>query len=216
MTKAVDVERLRSNIAWAVAHGLGSRDLVPMLEQLLRHAQVDSTEALAAQLQLAELLVETNPWRAAVLARGVSTKVETPAFRHSLTTTDMGRAWGVLALAHTLLGHYRSASRAYRRAIALEPSCPSYSHNLGHLLDVIFDKPAEALPLLWRAHRHSPRETEIAASYAHALARLGRRDAAARVLRESVAYEHRDIERLLDRWLAESNASDRDAFQSMG
>ena len=34
--RAVDIERLQSDVRWALSKGLGPRDLVPMLEQLER------------------------------------------------------------------------------------------------------------------------------------------------------------------------------------
>ena len=42
MARPVNVDRLQSNIAWAVAHGLGARDLIPMLERLIAHASAGS------------------------------------------------------------------------------------------------------------------------------------------------------------------------------
>ena len=54
MARPVNVERLQSNIAWAVAHGLGARDLIPMLERLIRHAPGGSDRKISAQRQLAE------------------------------------------------------------------------------------------------------------------------------------------------------------------
>src|ERR1041385_6051193 len=73
MTKssAVDVERLESDVVWALERGLGPRDLVPMLERLKRHAPRGSTAACFANIELAELLLQTRPWRAALLAREV-------------------------------------------------------------------------------------------------------------------------------------------------
>ena len=80
-------------------------------------------------------------------------------------------AWAVLGLAQSLLGNYRYAARAYERALALAPNNPWYAHNLGHLYDVALDRPQDALPLLAQATAAQPGEADIAASYAHALAR---------------------------------------------
>jgi tetratricopeptide (TPR) repeat protein len=189
MARPVNVERLQSNIAWAVAHGLGARDLIPMLERLIAHALVGSDCRVAAERQLAELVVEHAPWRAALLTRNV------------LKHKDDDRAWALLGLAHTLLGNHRSARRAYMHALARAPGCASYAHNLGHLIDVAFDQPREALRWLKQAHGAAPDEEEIAASYAHALARTEQVPQALMVL-EKVLNSRARAQKLVDRWLA--------------
>jgi Flp pilus assembly protein TadD len=184
---AVDVERLQYDCRWALSNGLGARDLVPMLERLDRCAPPDSDAALFAKAQLAELIVDRDPWRAATLCRAVLGRV------------DSDRAWGVLGLAYTLLGHYRAAAHAYRRALALEPKCVSYAHNLGHLLDMALGRPRDAVRLLADAHRALPDEVEIAGSYAHALLHAGKPDAARQVL--TAAMGSKDAaESMLERW----------------
>jgi tetratricopeptide (TPR) repeat protein len=188
----VNVERLQSNIAWAVAHGLGARDLIPMLERLIRHAPAGSDCKISAQRQLAELIVEHAPWRAALLTRDV------------LQHKDDDRAWALFGLAHTLLGNHRVARRAYSRALARAPGCASYAHNLGHLIDVAFDQPREALRWLKQAHGYAPDEEEIAASYAHALARCGQLPEAIAVL-ERVLHSRAKAVALLQRWLTRRN-----------
>jgi tetratricopeptide (TPR) repeat protein len=188
MARPVNVERLQSNIAWAVAHGLGARDLIPMLERLIRHAPIGSDCKISAQRQLAELIVEHAPWRAALLTRAV------------LQHKDDDRAWALFGLAHTLLGNHRAARRAYSRALARAPGCASYAHNLGHLIDVAFDQPREALRWLKQAHGHAPDEEEIAASYAHALARSQQVPEAIAVL-ERVLNSRTKALALLQRWL---------------
>lgn len=188
MARPVNVERLQSNIAWAVAHGLGARDLIPMLERLIAHAEVGSDCRIAAERQLAELIVERAPWRAALLTRDV--------LRHK----DDDRAWALFGLAHTLLGNHRSARSAYLRALARAPGCASYAHNLGHLIDVAFDQPREALRWLKQAHGAAPHEEEIAASYAHALARTQQIPQAVAVLERAFNSRERAW-KLLHRWL---------------
>lgn len=174
---AVDIERLQYNCRWALMNGLGPRDLVPMLERLERHAPPDSEPALFAKAQLAEIIVDRDPWRAAILCRRVLQRV------------DADRVWGVLGLAHTLLGNYHLAASAYRRALALNPNSASYAHNLGHLLDVVLDRPHDALRLLDRAHRALPEESEIASSYAHALLRAGQRERALALLTDAMGSQ---------------------------
>jgi tetratricopeptide (TPR) repeat protein len=188
MARPVNVDRLQSNIAWAVAHGLGARDLIPMLERLIEHAPVGSDCRVSAQRQLAELIVESAPWRAAVLTRDV------------LKHKDDDRAWALYGLAHTLLGNHRSARSAYLRALARAPGCASYAHNLGHLIDVAFEQPREALRWLKQAHGAAPAEEEIAASYAHALVRSEQVPQALAVL-ERVFKSRERSEKLVKRWL---------------
>lgn len=158
-----------------------------MLERLVRHALPGSECSVAAKRQLAELIVETSPWRAALLARDV------------LKHQEDDRAWGLLGLAHTLLGNHQSARRAYHRALRLAPGCASYAHNLGHLIDVVFNRPREALHWLRRAHLAAPDEAEIAASYAHALARSERLQEAAAILTAALQSSE-GAWRLLERW----------------
>lgn len=185
----VDVRKLQVNVRWALANGLGRRDLIPMLERLREHADHGSEASVFARLELAELIMEHNPFRAARLAREV------------LGIESSHRAWGLLGLAHTLLGNYRSARRAYGKALALSPESIAYTHNLGHLLDLAFDAPRAALPLLQAAHRAEPDEPEIAGSYAHALLRAGQPDRARRVLERALGCPG-EVDTLLARWSA--------------
>ena len=160
-----------------------------MLERLIEHAPRGSECRVAAERQLAELIVESAPWRAALLTRAV------------LEHKDDDRAWALFGLAHTLLGNHVSAKKAYLRALARAPGCASYAHNLGHLIDVAFDRPREALRWLKQAHGAAPHEEEIAASYAHALARSGQVSDAVSILTRVVGSKRRAVE-LLDRWFA--------------
>jgi Flp pilus assembly protein TadD len=169
-----------------------------MLERLIEHAAVGSDCRVAAERQLAELIVETAPWRAAVLTRDV------------LKHKDDDRAWALYGLAHTLLGNHRSARSAYMRALARSPGCASYAHNLGHLIDVAFEQPREALRWLKQAHGAAPAEEEIAASYAHALVRSEQVPQALAVL-ERVLKSRAQSEKLIARWLGRAGRSLPDA-----
>lgn len=189
---AVDLERLQSDVEWALSRGLGPRDLVPMLERLRQHAPPGSQAACFAATELAGVLLHAAPWRSAVLAREV--------LRHE----DTDQAWAVLGLALTVLGHYHSAKRAFQKALAHAPQCSSYAHNLGHLLDAALDRPADAVPWLSRAHAARPGDEEIAASYAHALVRLGRLAEAERVLGKAMGAGNADAADLLRRWTEEN------------
>jgi tetratricopeptide (TPR) repeat protein len=169
-----DLERMLTDVEWAMSKDFAARDLVPMLENLVRAAPSASEASYFAKLRLSELIVGDAPFRAARLARDV------------LDSGESERAWAVLGLAYTLLGHYRVAARSYRRALALAPECAIYEHNLGHVLDVALDRPHDALAHLERAHRFSPEEGEIASSYAHALLRSGQIEKALHMLRVAV------------------------------
>jgi len=159
----VELERLIVDLNWARANCLPPRELVPLLRQVVRVAPAGSAERRTARRELAELVVVNDPWLAARLAIDV------------IAEEPDERAYGVLGLAHTLLGNFRSAIRAYRRALELAPGAPEYEHNLGHLLDVALGRPLSALPHLRRAEAGLPGEPEIQSSLAHALLRLGRK-----------------------------------------
>jgi Flp pilus assembly protein TadD len=192
--RRIDIGRLQSDVEWALQRGLGRRDLIPMLERLQRHAPRGSSAACFAGTELAELLVETNPWRASVLCREVLEQEETD------------RAWALLGLGLMMLGHYRSAKRAFAKALALAPGCSSYAHNLGHLLDAALGRPREALPWLEQAWSAHPYDAELAASYAHALVRVGKKGEARAVLERAMGETPGAVEALLARWGAPAAA----------
>lgn len=183
------VKRLLFDVDWAIQNELGPRDLVPMLKKLINAAPAGSDASLFAKRQLAETILQSAPWTAAVLLREV------------LSHGDDDRAWAVLGLCHTLLGHYRCATRAYDKALALTPDNPWYAHNLGHVLDVALEQPEQALRHLRFAYRELKNEPEVASSYAHALAHAGRISDAERVLRRALRDEDRARE-ILRNWLS--------------
>jgi Flp pilus assembly protein TadD len=155
----------------------------PLLTRLARLAQ-PGTEAWAlAHRELARHAVERQPWQASVLARRV---LDADPEDHL--------AWGLLALAQSLLGNHEYAIAAYRRALKLAPDNPWYLHNLGHLYDAVLDRPQEGVALLRRAVRRLPENSHIVASLAHALARCGRPDEARELMRSIVRrpaiFEH--------------------------
>jgi Flp pilus assembly protein TadD len=197
------VKRLLFDVDWALQNELGPRDLVPMLKKLIHAAPAGSDAALFGKRQLAETILQTAPWRAAVLLREV------------LSHGDDDRAWAVLGLCHTLLGNYRCATRAYTRALALTPDNPWYAHNVGHVLDVALEQPQQALRHLRFAYRELKNEPEVASSYAHALAHAGRVNDAERILRRAV----RDPERasaILRGWLASDVAAGDETAEPTG
>jgi Flp pilus assembly protein TadD len=199
-TRPLDPERLLYDARWAVEHELPRRDLVPMLEKLVARAAPGSAASLYGMRHLARAVVSDDPWRAATLAKRV------------LAQGDDDLAFAVLGLAYTMLGHYRTALRAYQRAAALAPTCPIVSHNLGHLLDVGLDRPCDALAYLGRAHDAEPDDREIAASYAHALVRTGQRAEAERVLAAALPDEPERVSALLESWCREPGVRARAAL----
>jgi predicted Zn-dependent protease len=185
-----DVDRLRREVERGFRDKLAPDDLLHLLARLARASEPGTDVWLYAHRHLAELGVERDPWRAALFARRVLT----------LRPDDDG-PWAVLGLAQSLLGHYRYAARAYERALALAPDNPWYAHNLGHLYDVALNRPLDALPLLAQATEAQTGEADIAASYAHALARCGKLVLAKRVLKRAIRRGATSDQMALWRWL---------------
>jgi hypothetical protein len=193
-------QELRRQIEWTLARAVDRGDVLPMLHRLTRIADDGWDESVFANLHLAELLVERDPWRAALHARRVLT--HRPAD---------DRVWATIALCQTLLGNYKFAVSAYHHALSSAPQNPWYAHNLGHLLDVALDRAADALPWLERAyHGAAGSSGELAASYAHALARAGRigdaRTVLARAMKRTASREHS----ALLKWLEQGAPADKD------
>jgi predicted Zn-dependent protease len=163
---------LRRNIERALKRDDSPAEVLPMLERLQRVALEGSDDASYADRRMAELLLETAPWRAALHIRRL---VESEPHEDA--------TWALMGLAQALLGHYRFACASYRKALAIAPGNPWYSHNLGHLLDVALDRPHDARKHLERAHARVPDEPAITCSLVHALWRAGQLDEARRVLR---------------------------------
>lgn len=181
-------ERLLHDVGFALRHGYPPRELIPMLDKLIAHAQQGSDAAIFGMRELARLLVAVKPWRAARLASEV------------LRYGDDVEAWSTLGIALSMLGHFRAAARAHRRALALNPKCAVTLHNLGHLLDVGLGRPDRGLHYLHQALRAQPEDLEIAASCAHALLGLGRRNEARELLRARLPGGVVEADQLLDSW----------------
>ena len=181
---------LRQEIERSLRRAFDPADVLPRLARLARLAAPSSDDGVFAHRQLAELLVERHPWRAAIYARR--------ALAHR---KGDDRAWAVLAFCQTLLGNFRCAATAYQQAIASAPGNPWYAHNLGHLLDVALGAPQRALPWLRLAYGAKADNSEIVASYVHALARAGHTGEARGVLEHALErFDSRELEALL-RWL---------------
>ena len=194
-------QELKRQIEWTLARAINPADVLPMLHKLARLAEDGSDENVFANLHLAELLVERRPWRAALCARRVLAQ-----------RPDDDRGWATLGLCQTLLGNYNFAVHAYHRALTGAPKNPWYAHNLGHLLDIALGHAAEAVTWLKRAHEGAPDSDEVAASYAHALARAGRIADARKVLvgvRATKRGSSREHLALL-KWLDQGAPPDKD------
>jgi Flp pilus assembly protein TadD len=188
--EAGESQSLRLAIERSLRGAFDPADVLPRLARLARLARPASDDGVFAHQKLAELLVERDPWRAALYVRR--------ALAHR---AGDDRLWAVLALCHTLLGNFRSARAAYVKAIACAPANPWYAHNLGHLLDVALGEPERAIRFLRSAFHAKPESTEIVASYAHALARAGKHDEARQLLEAARArFESRELDALL-RWV---------------
>jgi hypothetical protein len=196
-----EAKRLRQDVEWALRSALDPGDVLPLLHRLARTAPAASEEAVYAHRQLAELLVERHPWRAALHARRVLT-----------WTPEDDRAWAVLGLCQTLLGHYKYAATAYYRALAAAPKNPWYAHNLGHLVDVALGRADDAVVWLRTAYEGAMGNREIAASYAHALARAGKLPEAKRVLARAMKKGVSREQAALWKWLEEGAPADKDAL----
>lgn len=176
--ETADTASLRLSIERSIEGAFDPADVLPRLARLARIAPDASDDALYAHMKLAELVVERDPWRAALYARRV--------LAHR---PHDDRPWAVLAFCQTLLGNFRSAARAYEHAIACAPTNPTYAHNLGHLLDVALGEPERAVAWLRSAHEATGENAEIVASFAHALGRAGKLEEAKAVVRRMLAAQ---------------------------
>jgi tetratricopeptide (TPR) repeat protein len=192
-------QELRRQIEWTLARAVDPSDVLPMLHRLTRLADEGSDDSLFANLHLAELLVERDPWRAALFARRV--------LAHR---PEDDRGWATLALCQTFLGNYKFAVSAYHHALTSAPKNPWYAHNLGHLLDVALDRPMDAIGWLKRAYQSASDSGEVAASYAHALARVSRLAEARRVLTRAMKRGSSREHAALLRWLEQGAPADKD------
>jgi hypothetical protein len=190
---------LRRQIEWTLSRAVDPNDVLPMLHRLSRLADDGSDESIFANLHLAELLVERDPWRAALYARRV--------LAHR---PDDDRGWATLALCQTLLGNYKFAVSAYHNALTSAPKNPWYAHNLGHLLDVALGRARDAVGWLRRAYQTAAYSGEVSASYAHALARVGRLADARRVLSRAMRRGSSREHSALLKWLDQGAPADKD------
>ena len=188
---------MRKRAEELLIEGHRDRQVVALLERLASESEDASEMALFAHRQLAELRLETSPWQAALHLRRLT----------EAGVQDDG-VYALLGLCHALMGNFRTAVSAYRRALRTAAHNPWYHHNLGHLLDVGLGDARSALFHLREAHRLEPDEDEVTASLAHCLARLGELDEARVLATRAVtrAVGNQEHEALL-RWI-ENGAHD--------
>lgn len=188
-TRNQELQRARERVERALASGSRGPEVVGLLEELLRESDDGSTDALFAHRQLAELHLETAPWTSALHLRQLV-----------LADAADDGVYALMGLCQALLGNYRAAISAYRRAITLSPRNPWYHHNLGHLLDVGVGEAEAAVHHLRLAHEIEAEEDEITASLAHCLARLGELGEARAMARDAVdgAPDNEEHRALLD------------------
>jgi tetratricopeptide (TPR) repeat protein len=196
VTANVDVARLQRSLDWGLEHSLSDRELVLMLRPLVRATAAQSAQGMRSRLHLAERLLRAEAttrgaWEAASLCHCV--------LGHSHHPEEQARALGALGLAYTLLGQFKAARAAYRRALGLEPADPVVAHNLGHLEVVHFGRLNAGLRWLAHAHRLLQGEPEVAASLAHALVRNGDLEQARAILARA-GLDSDEIQGHLQRW----------------
>jgi Flp pilus assembly protein TadD len=170
-----ELDRLRARIDDALRRERPRNEVLPLLERMLSQVSDTSDLYAYAHRRIAELLLQTEPWRAALHLRRVIKAGAAEDTAHAL-----------MGLCQALLGNFDSAVFHYERALALEPNNAWYHHNLGHLLDVALDMPQVALLHLRWAHEAQPMEDEVTASLSHCLARVGSLEEAEQLAREAL------------------------------
>lgn len=170
-----ELDRLRGRIDDALRRERPRAEIVPLLARLLTQAPEHSELFVYGHRHMAELLLQDEPWRAALHLRRVLKAGAGDDTAHAL-----------MGLCQALLGNFDSAVFHYERALTLDPSNAWYHHNLGHLLDVALNLPEVAVLHLRWAHEAHPMEDEVTASLSHCLARIGELEEAEALAREAL------------------------------
>ena len=194
---------LRSDVEWALEKGLGPRDLVPMLERLRTHAPDGSAAACFADLELAEVVLSTSPWRSAQALRAVLS---------ACWPMDTDRTWAALfglllalleATTGKLRGGFEKATQSYLPSrvffLCSQPGAHSRRGSRKDRRSVALARPGSS--------RTTGKTRKLAASYAHALVRLGREPEARRVLERALGPDSETTALLLGRWATKSDDS---------
>lgn len=195
--REIDVAALQRRAEDAIRGQRPRAVIVDLLEEIVAHAREGSEACRFAHRQLAELRLEEAPWSAALHLRRVLA-----------ATPDDDAAHALMGLCQALQGNYRAAVASFRKALAVTPNNPWYHHNLGHILDVALDAPAEAVYHLRKAHRADPNQEEVGASLAHCLGRIGACEEGLFLTRALLRRHpgHGDLRKLLA-WLEEGAPS---------
>src|SRR5690349_21476594 len=96
-----ETRTLRLEVERSLRGAFDPAAVLPRLARLARLAAPSSDDGVFANHKLAELLVERDPWRAALYVRR--------ALAHR---GDDDRLWAILAFCQTLLGNFKSAAAA--------------------------------------------------------------------------------------------------------
>jgi tetratricopeptide (TPR) repeat protein len=170
-----ELDRLRARIDDALRRERPRAEIMPLIERLLASVPEHGELYVYGHRHAAEVLLQDEPWRAALHLRRVIRAGAGDDTAHAL-----------MGLCQALLGNFDSAVYHYERALSLDPGNAWYHHNLGHLLDVALNVPQAALSHLRWAHEAHPMEDEVTASLAHCLARLGQLEEAEALAREAL------------------------------
>ena len=164
------IHELVSDVSWAIAQRLPKRDLLAMLARLVASAAPGSPEERFAKLELARLVVDKQPFRAARLAQEV------------LSSGPDEVALGLLGIAHMRSVIFGPRARV-RKGAAARPgrsgrcSTISATSSTWHSID-----PTRRSLTSPTRSASSSDEPAIASSYAHALARTGQEARAEQLL----------------------------------
>lgn len=194
-----ELEKLRDRVERALERpdAASAALAASLLERMLTLAPEGSEDAIFAHRHLAELLLEKQPWKAALHVRRALVHDDADDALHAM-----------MGLSQALLGNYRAAVGAYERAARRAPNVGWYHHNLGHLLDVALEDPQRAEAHLRTAYRLASHHDEVVASLAHCLARLDRRDEALELARKARGLKpNKPAHRDLVAWIEDGSAA---------
>ncbi len=110
------VKRLERCVRWALRRGVPALELIQMLRPLVACTHADEIEGRTARLQLGHQLLrlphpELHAFEAATIARST--------LEGDLDPIERAEAMGIVAIALTVLGHYRTAQASYTGALSI-------------------------------------------------------------------------------------------------
>ena len=186
-----ECQRLRRDVELALS-GPDPLRVLPLLHRLAARAESGSDECVFAHRQLAEVLLERDPWRAALHARRVTRM-----------RPDDDRAWAALGLSQSLLGNHQYAIHALARALdCARRRTRGTRTTSGTRSTSRSTSRARRSSTFAAPTRRSGKNADVATSLAHALARSGKTRTAkallARALKQSPSPERRALMRWID------------------